>query len=165
MKINRKNSQRGNSILEFALVCVPFLIALVGVIDLARGIWLYHTLANAVKTGARYAIVHGKTCADLSPSCAVSVAAVVQTVQKSGVGLDPAQLSLTLTSTSGDQICAPASSCGARAELWPAASEGQTGQTIMISGAYPFRAVLGMFWPGGAPAFDLYASSQGTIQF
>ncbi len=50
---------RGQALIEFALVLPVFLLITLGVIDLARAVWQENTLAYAAREGTRYAIVHG----------------------------------------------------------------------------------------------------------
>jgi Flp pilus assembly protein TadG len=53
-----KRYNRGQSLLEFALA-IPLLLLMVTVfIDVGRAIFTYSELANAVREGTRYAIVH-----------------------------------------------------------------------------------------------------------
>ena len=44
---------------EFALVAPMFFALIMGTIELGRLMWVDHTLANATREGARYAMVHG----------------------------------------------------------------------------------------------------------
>src|SRR5258708_24862285 len=53
------SDQRGQSLVEFALVLPVFLLIVTGLFDLARAVWQEETLAYAAREGARYAIVHG----------------------------------------------------------------------------------------------------------
>jgi hypothetical protein len=52
---------RGQSLVEFALVIPLFLLILIGVFDLGRGVFAYNTLTNAAREGARMAIVNQDT--------------------------------------------------------------------------------------------------------
>lgn len=54
-KTNRKT--RGQSLVEMALVLPILLLLVLTFIDLARGVYYYSTLGNAVREGARYASV------------------------------------------------------------------------------------------------------------
>ncbi len=51
--------QRGQALVEFALVLPLMLLVVLGLTDLARVVWQYNTLAYAAREGTRYAIVHG----------------------------------------------------------------------------------------------------------
>lgn len=51
--------ERGQSLVEFALVAPIFMIILLGTFEGARAVLAYNTLSNASREGARYALVHG----------------------------------------------------------------------------------------------------------
>ncbi len=51
--------QRGMSVVELAIVVLLFLLLILGLMDVGRGVWAYNTLSHAAREGARYAIVHG----------------------------------------------------------------------------------------------------------
>jgi hypothetical protein len=52
---------RGQGLVEFALVIPIVLLLMVVFIDLGRAIYMQSALSNAVREGARYAIVHKET--------------------------------------------------------------------------------------------------------
>jgi Flp pilus assembly protein TadG len=52
-------ADEGNSMIEFSLIAVMFIIVLLGVVDIGRLALIYTTLAESARAGARYAIVHG----------------------------------------------------------------------------------------------------------
>jgi Flp pilus assembly protein TadG len=54
--------ERGDALLEFALVLIVFLIFFFGIIDFARALYAYHFVSNAAREGTRYAIVRGTAC-------------------------------------------------------------------------------------------------------
>jgi len=62
----RERGQRGQALLEFALVLPIFAVALLGMIDIGRGIWANNAVANAAREAARFAAVHGGSCEDLT---------------------------------------------------------------------------------------------------
>ena len=55
---NQPDKQRGQGLLEFALVISLLLLLVFGIIDFARVFFGYATMSNGVREGARYAIVH-----------------------------------------------------------------------------------------------------------
>jgi len=57
---NRKNrtSQRGQSLLEFAMTLPLLLLIVLGVIEFGRAYFQYNTLSKAVRQGARYMSMH-----------------------------------------------------------------------------------------------------------
>ena len=54
-----RRRSRGQALAEFALVAPIFFLLLFGIIEGGRFILYYQALNNAVREGARYAIVHG----------------------------------------------------------------------------------------------------------
>ena len=57
--MSRSRANRGQALVEFALIVPLFLTLLVAVVDFGRVVWANDTLANAAREGARFAIVHG----------------------------------------------------------------------------------------------------------
>jgi Flp pilus assembly protein TadG len=56
---SRKN--RGQALLEFAIVGFTTCMALLLVVEFGRMVLVYVTVANAARAGARYAVVHGSS--------------------------------------------------------------------------------------------------------
>ena len=52
-------AQRGQSLVEFALLMPIMLLIITGLFDVARAVWEENTLAYAAREGTRFAIVHG----------------------------------------------------------------------------------------------------------
>jgi Flp pilus assembly protein TadG len=172
MKLMR-DRRRGQTLIEFTLVGIPLMFVLISVFEMSRGMWIYHTLAYAVKEGTRYAAVHGINCQTSPNTCTIAVRDVVAKIRDSGIGLLPGELDVTLTAQSGAQVvCSPISaSCLANASQWPPSSNGdnQVGKQVTIAATYPFRSALAMFWPGaGSVSFRVYtfpASSAELMEF
>ena len=55
---SRPERERGQGLVEFALVALFLLLVMFAIIDFARVFFGYATMANGVREGARYAIVH-----------------------------------------------------------------------------------------------------------
>jgi len=49
----------GASAVEFALILTPLLFLMIGIVDFGLAVWGYNNLSEAVRQGARYAIVRG----------------------------------------------------------------------------------------------------------
>jgi hypothetical protein len=54
-----RSRERGQALLEFALILPIFVVAILGLIDVGRAIWANNAVANAAREAARYAAVHG----------------------------------------------------------------------------------------------------------
>ncbi|HSB14661.1 MAG TPA: TadE/TadG family type IV pilus assembly protein [Bryobacteraceae bacterium] len=165
-----KNKRRGDVMLEFTLVGIPLIFILISVVEMARGMWTYHTLAHAVKEGTRYAIVHGYNCSLAPNNCQVTVAQIAQRVREAGVGLMPNELRIELRSEGDTVLCSTLDNCLTNNNFWPVYPNSQIGQRVTINGTYPFRSAIAMFWPGAGGGmnfgtFLLPASSTETIQF
>ena len=52
------SDEQGQGLLEFALVALFLLLVMFAIIDFARVFFGYATMANGVREGARYAVVH-----------------------------------------------------------------------------------------------------------
>jgi Flp pilus assembly protein TadG len=159
----RAHTNLGNATLEFTLVGIPLVFVLISTFEMARGMWLYHTLAHAVKEGTRYTIVRGQnsvTPATLSDICR-------QIVQQ-GPGLIPDDLTLTFTSLSGASTYTGNACPGS---VWPAGTiDNQPGQIISISASYPFKSAIALFWPGAGktdafPTIIFPTTSSEVMQF
>ena len=85
----RQPRRKGQTLVEFALVCIPLIFILISIVELSRFMWSYHTLAFAVERGAQYAVVHGQTSS-------TSVSAVASIIRNAAPGLDPGQLTVAL---------------------------------------------------------------------
>ncbi len=51
--------KRGSAMVEFALVFVLFLVVLLTLMEFARGMWTYVTVAQTARQAAAYLMVHG----------------------------------------------------------------------------------------------------------
>lgn len=50
-------SQRGQTLVEFALVVMVFLVVMFGLLEFARALWTWNTIVQATRAGARFAVV------------------------------------------------------------------------------------------------------------
>lgn len=166
------NTRRGSVILEFTLVGIPCLFALVSIFEISRGMWVYHTLSEAVDVGARYASLHGQGCSSAGYHCGIAVQDVAAKIAAAANGVPATVFSVTLTSAaSGAVVCSPLSSCLANASAWPpsVSNENAPGKEIVVSAQYTFRSALAMFIPGTSPVnfaiTHFSAASRQVIQF
>ena len=87
------NREKGQATLEFALVIGFLLLTMFGIIDFARVFFSYATMANGVREGARYGIVHpGEDTAILDQARAMMIvigAEPTVTVDYPDEGADP----------------------------------------------------------------------------
>lgn len=62
-----RRRERGQALVEFALVFPLFMLLLLAVFDFGRVIWVHNMVQNAAREAARYAIVHGGTATTECP--------------------------------------------------------------------------------------------------
>lgn len=173
----RNRRRGGSSLIEFTLVGIPVIFVLLSTFEMARGMWLYHTLAYSVRQGTRYAIVHGINCSLNGNTYCVTVPNIAAVIQSAAVGLDSTQMRVTLTPSQGsattDTLYNLLNSSTYATTTWPPSSPvgtNATGQPVQMSIVYPFNSGISMFWPGTRPTgaiglMYLSASSTDLIQF
>ena len=59
-----EKSEKGQTLLEFALVTLIFFILVFGMIEFGRALWTWNTIVQATRAGARYAVVETPTSND-----------------------------------------------------------------------------------------------------
>ena len=165
MRPTRKSKDRGSAVVETALMFLPFVLTLFSTIEIARGMWMYHTLTNAVKSGTRFATVHGQDCIEASSNCGATVGDIITTIRGAGIGLDGSQLQLTLTADGSTYTCATVASCASDQTQWPPTSHNAAGLPLTIEGRYAFQSIAAILWPGQVPSFTCLAKATEIIQF
>src|SRR5689334_8674085 len=58
------SSERGTTLVEFAIALTVFLTAMFAVIEFGRCLWVHNALTDAARRGARYAVLHSNTDID-----------------------------------------------------------------------------------------------------
>lgn len=111
--ISRKRAkQRGNAILEGALIFLPMLAFFLGIVDVSLAVFIQSTLTTATREGARFAITYGSSYN--GNSCATSQAAcIAQVVQYNAVGLPSGLASsyITVNYFVANNLTTPVMSC------------------------------------------------------
>src|SRR5437762_1642468 len=97
-----RSRSSGQGLVEFALIVVPFLAILMGIVDLGRGIYMYNGVAQAAREIARAASVH--PCANPTPgNCVLGTSpetqAVISTQKNVIPGLSGPGASITIQCT------------------------------------------------------------------
>jgi Flp pilus assembly protein TadG len=138
MMTTTKRRDRGQALVEFSLILIPFLWILMGIVDLGRGIYIYNGVNQAARELGRVTSVH---LCGTSGSCTVGTsaetAAVAGTQAKlvpgfGGPGSTVAYACTTVTDTVLSPIDCP------------------PGQYVKVTVSVPFSAVtpfLGGFLP------------------
>lgn len=88
---SRGDDRRGAATVETALVLPVFFMVMLGIVEIGRYFMVAQLLANAVREGARTAIMSGSTNAD--------VESTVKTIAQSTIGVAPADVQVAITVT------------------------------------------------------------------
>jgi Flp pilus assembly protein TadG len=95
--MNRKQTQRGAAVLEFALAFLLFFTVVYAIMEFGRVVACHNILAGATREGARYAMVHGS-----ASGAAASASDIQDVVRHWSIGLDHNLVSVTTTWTPGN---------------------------------------------------------------
>jgi len=183
-------SRRGNTLIEFTLIGIPIMFVLISIFEMSRGMWLYQTMAYAIKAGNRYVIVHGRGCSELRSCCAVQISQIAERIRDAGVGLVPEDMQNVTFSAPGAATivcstlagCLPSGSDADKDTWWPALAQphcidpasvlsnaSDRNNRVEITAQYPFRSALAFFWPGAGTftfgTFLMGGSSRESIQY
>ena len=91
--------RRGQALVEFALVVPLLFLLFLGIVETGRLVFYLHTLNNAAREGARYAIVHGENALDRCPSGPLAPSSTLTACDPSG---DRVRAAITSAATSLD---------------------------------------------------------------
>jgi Flp pilus assembly protein TadG len=64
-KRRTEKSEKGQTLVEFALVTLVFFILVFGITEFGRALWTWNTIVQATRAGARYAVVETPTSDDM----------------------------------------------------------------------------------------------------
>jgi Flp pilus assembly protein TadG len=84
---NGRRKSRGQSLAEFALVFPVMALLLFALLDLGRAVYMYNTLANAARTGARVAAVNQNAGNGVCDPLDRTRWSIVQCVMDAGVSI------------------------------------------------------------------------------
>ena len=88
-------SDRGETLVEFALASTIFFMTMFGTIEFGLAVWNYNTLSSLAQDGARWAAVRGSTCT--SPCVAADNGNVQDYVRSRVLGMSPTSVAVTTT--------------------------------------------------------------------
>jgi Flp pilus assembly protein TadG len=182
---NKRVRTSGSTTVEFVLVGIPLMFTLITTFEMARGMWMYETVAHAVREGARYAAVHGSDCSASPNSCSINLGTtngtqlgIAKVIQNAAIGVDATLFTVTISTESPSSSTAVNTSNAtvlsptllASATSFSTWSGSVPGNDVVVGGVYTFRTALVMFWPGarggfGIPTITIGAQSRERIGF
>lgn len=153
--------QRGQSLVEFALLLPLMILIITGLFDVARAVWEENTLAYAAREGTRYAIVHGSagipaadptdpTNATCSPGDVVICTNIPNVVKQAAIGVPNVTVIVTYPQTyPGTSPAVPCADRNCR---------------VAVEASAPFVPLPSQYMLGGAFRITLRGGSQLVIQ-
>ena len=142
-----REGDRGQALVEMALMLPVLVLLLVGVFDLGRAVWLSNSLATAVREGTRYGVVHGALSASpAGPGSATYTApdvdtAITSSVQRYAIGVPGLVVHAT----------------------WPD-GDANRGSRVVVSASFAFTPVLAQALLGSALRVTIQSSSTLVIE-
>lgn len=133
--------ERGQSLVEFALIFPVLILILMGLFDFGRLIVAYNTLSEAARNGARVAIVN-QTPADI---CSVAATRAVAISLPTGCAASPTAVGIYVAASSGGSSCID--------------EDVECSQTVKAT--YQFRAITPII---GNIIGPITLSAQSTVQ-
>ncbi|MEW4570931.1 TadE family protein [Tautonia sp. JC769] len=101
----RAGRRRGGTVVEMAVVCPIVLLLIIGTLVMGLGVFRLQQLEALAREGARWAAVHGPTSQQEHDEAAPTSADVLdRVILPRVVGLDPDELTCSLTMTDGSAI-------------------------------------------------------------
>ena len=174
--MRRARKQRGNTIVEMTLVGIPIIFVMISIFEMARVMWVYHTMSHTVREVTRFAAMHGQDCFLPGNNC-LGVNTIGNLATRlgpagSGVGLDPDLVNVTFASgpALGTVTTCLLRDCVTNPATFPSLRDSALGLPVSIAVRFPIATALSMFWPGDQAGFSfapitLGASSQDFVQY
>lgn len=88
-----RNEERGQSLVELGIILPLLFLIFLAILDLGRAVYASHVVANCAREGARFGRV--------SPDDTAGITAVAQSA---AVGLDAAEITVTVSHPTADQV-------------------------------------------------------------
>lgn len=119
---------------EFAISASALLLVMFGILEFGRVMYTYHTVSNAARLGARWAIVRGSNCLRLD-HCGAASSDIQAWVQSQVPMIDSNVLSVNATwSDSSD----PSTDCSKT----DPANNNVPGNLVCVTVSYPFNFAI-----------------------
>ena len=123
-----RHSSRGQALVEFSLVLLPFLVILMGITDLGRGVYMNNAVAEAAREIARTTSVHPCNPGSCTLGSSVETLSTIEAQKNLVPGLTGPGAAITIQCTTITD--APLSNAACR-----------SGSFVRVTVSVPFRVV------------------------
>lgn len=140
----------------------------ISIVTVSIDMWQYYSLSYATENTARYASMHGATCAQGGNSCTITIGNAATYFASQALALDASKVNVTFTDGSGSTPCNPLNSCTSSSSQYPGSSNNAVGSDISVSATYTVTNPIAMFWAPNVTASKDYtvgAKSRQSIVF
>lgn len=168
--LTRRKKQHGSAMLEFALCGIPLIFVWISTVQMALGMWHYHTLQYATKAAGAYLSVHGANYIAAGNS-AVQIKDVSTILANSAIGIPATDVSVTFTAYKSDKTTTTTHSCTLNncetdTTSWPPTNYNIVGNDFEIKTEYQWKNSIAMVAPGhGTTNFAAFWLPGFTHQF
>ena len=159
--MKRRNKRRGTALLEFALTGPPLIFIWISTIQMALGMWHYHTLQYAVKATGSYLAQHGSDCGG-SNNCLLEIENLAAQMKTYAIGVPATAIDLTFNSVSSSDhstvltsvsclltnSTTPANGCDHNTTQWLPSANNAVGSEFEIQAEYHWSPIIGIVAPG-----------------
>jgi hypothetical protein len=156
--MKRRSRQTGSAIVEFTLTGIPLIFVWISIVQMAIGMWNYHTLQYSLKMGGSYLSTHGSAtgyCGTPGNNCRVQDVAAV--IAQYATGMQQRNVNLTFIPVTGGvtgtdhQTTGTAIPCTLDTCLTTTTAFPNGAPEFEIKAEYQFKNALGMVAFGGGP--------------
>ena len=163
-RIRRARGDDGASAVEFALVLVPLILIVFGIISFGALFAQQLALNNGVRQGARLAVVEG------SSTTAKSCAGVVSSVRDAtapAIAMTETNINVTVVRSSSTPCGTGANPASTTPPVCQNSIDGATNiqQSIVVTATYPAELLVPLPIPGFPNSFDLSAKAVYKCEF
>lgn len=149
----RRQQQRGSAIVEFVLTGIPMIFIWISIVQMAMGMWHYHTLQFAVKAATTYIAHHGSGCSATGNTCANQIKDAAAVLKGIAIGIPANEINVTFTAmksdgTVGATVTCQLDACVTNTTTWPPTAYNAPGLDMTIKADYLFRSAMCMVAPG-----------------
>lgn len=118
MLCRSKDRPRGQALVEFSLALIPFILILLGIFDLGRGIYVNNGVSEAAREIARATAVHPCDTSNCTLGNSPETLAVIETQKGLIPGMGSAASSVTFACTTvSDVVVTGSESCAATGDV------------------------------------------------
>src|SRR6185437_6347380 len=155
--MDRNRKRRGIAMVEFAFTGIPLMFIWISVVQMALGMWHYHSEQYAVKQAGKYLAEHGGDC---TTTCNIEVKNVAAVLQNYAIGIPPSALQVTFKTISGTDHTTVTNTkscqldaCVTDTTAWPPSNASTLPADFSIMAEFRWSPAIGIVSDGGHGSF------------